>query len=109
MFFVRRLMVSKRAPLINSPGLAESIDAKEDNNKQSRYLSRVFFASAWNCADMDIQFSIILLLTNQRKNPIIAVACGRGGIGIRARLRGVFLTEYGFKSHRPHQSETLEI
>ena len=28
---------------------------------------------------------------------------GRGGIGIRARLRGVFLTEYGFKSRRPHQ------
>ena len=34
--------------------------------------------------------------------------CGRGGIGIRARLRGVFLTEYGFKSRRPHCKENLE-
>ena len=48
------------------------------------------------------------LLTNWRKNHIIAVACGRGGIGIRARLRGVFLTEYGFKSHRPHQAIPCE-
>ena len=31
-------------------------------------------------------------------------ACGRGGIGIRARLRGVSVTGYGFKSRRPHQS-----
>ena len=28
--------------------------------------------------------------------------CGRGGIGIRVRLRGVSVTGYGFKSHRPH-------
>ncbi len=30
-------------------------------------------------------------------------ACGRGGIGIRARLRGVSGNGYGFKSRRPHQ------
>ena len=30
--------------------------------------------------------------------------CGRGGIGIRARLRGVFCKEYGFKSRRPHST-----
>ena len=29
-------------------------------------------------------------------------ACGRGGIGIRARLRGVSSNGYGFKSRRPH-------
>ncbi len=28
--------------------------------------------------------------------------CGRGGIGIRARLRGVSSNGYGFKSRRPH-------
>ena len=33
--------------------------------------------------------------------------CGRGGIGIRARLRGVSLTGYGFKSRRPHCVTTL--
>ena len=32
-------------------------------------------------------------------NPIV---CGRGGIGIRARLRGVSGNGYGFKSRRPH-------
>ena len=31
-------------------------------------------------------------------------ACGRGGIGIRARLRGVSSNGYGFKSRRPHQN-----
>ena len=30
------------------------------------------------------------------------VVCGRGGIGIRARLRGVSGNGYGFKSRRPH-------
>ena len=29
-------------------------------------------------------------------------SCGRGGIGIRARLRGVSSNGYGFKSRRPH-------
>ena len=29
--------------------------------------------------------------------------CGRGGIGIRARLRGVSGNGYGFKSRRPHE------
>lgn len=33
--------------------------------------------------------------------------CGRGGIGIRARLRGVSGNRYGFKSRRPHISEAV--
>ena len=33
---------------------------------------------------------------------IIIMLCGRGGIGIRVRLRGVSVTGYGFKSRRPH-------
>ena len=32
---------------------------------------------------------------------------GRGGIGIRARLRGVSGNGYGFKSRRPHIKESL--
>ena len=40
---------------------------------------------------------------------IISPLCGRGGIGIRARLRGVFGNEYGFKSRRPHFFEALRI
>ncbi len=51
-------------------------------------------------------------LTISSKTAIIIYAVrsnprGRGGIGIRARLRGVFLTEYGFKSRRPHQQKSL--
>ena len=33
--------------------------------------------------------------------------CGRGGIGIRARLRGVSSNGYGFKSRRPHFRDPL--
>lgn len=36
---------------------------------------------------------------------IIIMLCGRGGIGIRVRLRGVSVTGYGFKSRRPHHSK----
>ena len=35
------------------------------------------------------------------------IICGSAGIGRQARLRGVCLTTYGFKSHLPHQ--TVEI
>ena len=31
------------------------------------------------------------------------IICGSAGIGRQARLRGVCLTTYGFKSHLPHQ------
>ena len=33
---------------------------------------------------------------------MLLFVCGRGGIGIRARLRGVSGNGYGFKSRRPH-------
>ena len=35
--------------------------------------------------------------------------CGRGGIGIRARLRGVSSNGYGFKSRRPHEKRFASI
>lgn len=34
--------------------------------------------------------------------------CGCGGIGIRARLRGVFSNEYEFKSRQPHENGFIE-
>ena len=34
---------------------------------------------------------------------------GRGGIGIRARLRGVSGNGYGFKSRRPHTKILTEV
>ena len=40
-----------------------------------------------------------------QKINIIKYIRGCGGIGIHARLRGVFFTEYGFKSRQPHQHE----
>ncbi len=43
-------------------------------------------------------------MTSMRECGIIPVFCGRGGIGIRARLRGVSSNGYGFKSRRPHFS-----
>ena len=36
-------------------------------------------------------------------------SCGRGGIGIRARLRGVSSNGYGFKSRRPHHFPVIEM
>ena len=36
-----------------------------------------------------------------------AVACGSGGTGRRARLRGVWISPYGFKSRFPHQSKAV--
>ena len=35
--------------------------------------------------------------------------CGRGGIGIRARLRGVSGNGYGFKSRRPHSQTSCKL
>ena len=32
-----------------------------------------------------------------------SIKCGSGGTGRRARLRGVWVTPYGFKSRLPHQ------
>ena len=47
--------------------------------------------------------SDVPLLTNQICRFIISIVVrGRGGIGIRARLRGVSGNGYGFKSRRPH-------
>ncbi len=38
-----------------------------------------------------------------------AVACGSGGTGRRARLRGVWITPYGFKSRFPHQKKDTKL
>ncbi len=58
-------------------------------------------------------FSCAQLLTNPSLFAIIPIAVwprGRGGIGIRARLRGVSSNGYGFKSRRPHYSrESLRV
>ena len=35
--------------------------------------------------------------------------CDRGGIGIRARLRGVSSNGYGFKSRRPHHVKSQHV
>ena len=40
---------------------------------------------------------------------IHSFVCGRGGIGIRARLRGVSGNGYGFKSRRPHLHKPCRI
>ena len=44
------------------------------------------------------------LLTNGKKHSIISYVRGSGGIGRRARLRGVCIPTYGFKSRLPHQT-----
>ena len=36
--------------------------------------------------------------------PLAVESCGCGGIGIRARLRGVWFLPYEFKSRHPHQN-----
>ncbi len=43
-------------------------------------------------------------MTNGKKHSIISYVRGSGGIGRRARLRGVCIPTYGFKSRLPHQT-----